>query len=206
MMFKYSFAVVLMLTSLLTWGAEFVEGRDYQVIQSDSNRAHTGNAIQVTEFFSYGCPWCYRLDSPLTQWVEARGASIHFSRVPVVFNSDWNYYAKAYYIIQALSLGKDVHDALFKAIVLDKQPLNSNQAMVEFFEKHGVESGLAQSAMTGSPSIEIQLSTDAALMTKYQINAVPTLLVDNQYKTNLQMAKTEKRLFEILDFLITKSS
>ncbi len=39
---------------------------------------------------------------------------------------------------------------------------------------------------------------------KFQINAIPTLIVNDHYKTNLQMAKSEARLFEILDYLLSE--
>ena len=42
-------------------------------------------------------------------------------------------------------------------------------------------------------------------MTSNHINAVPAFVVNNQFKTDLQMAKTEKRLFEILDFLVAEA-
>jgi protein dithiol oxidoreductase (disulfide-forming) len=203
-MFKYAVSIVMMLMPLLTLGETFVAGKDYQEITSSERPANTGKPVHVIEFFSYGCPWCYRLDSAVSQWVKTREKDIYFSTIPVVFNKDWEYYARACYIIQALSLGKPVHDALFKAIILDKQPLTNQQAMVDFFSKHGVDPTLVESALARSPSMEIQLATDAALMAKYQINAVPTLLVNEQYKTNLQMAKSEKRLFEILDYLVSK--
>nr|WP_277619290.1 hypothetical protein [Legionella norrlandica] len=43
-------------------------------------------------------------------------------------------------------------------------------------------------------------------MAHYQINAVPAFVVNNKYKTDLQMAGSEERLFEILDYLIRKSA
>ena len=42
-------------------------------------------------------------------------------------------------------------------------------------------------------------------MATYQVRAVPAFVINNQYKTDLQMAKTEERLFAILDFLLGKA-
>ncbi len=204
-MFKYVISVILLFVPMITLGAEFVEGKDYEVINSGNTMVSHGSPVSVSEFFSFGCPWCYRLDSAIYQWTLKQGKSIHFSKVPVVFNSNWDNYARAYYIMDSLSLGKKVHDALFKTIIVDKQPLNTHQDMVDFFTKNGVDARIAESAFSHSPSIELRLKTDAAMMAKYHINAVPTLVVNHQYKTNLQMAKTEERLFEIMDYLLKKS-
>lgn len=203
-MHKYLMFVVLCVTPLVNAAAAIVEGQDYQVIQGNDQTTHKGAPVRITEFFSYGCPWCYRLESAVVQWKTKQGNAIQFRKVPVVFNKGWEDYARAYYTIDALSLDKSVHEALFKAIIVDKQPLDSPQAMIEFFKKNGVEPSMAESAFSNSPSIELRLKADAALMGQFQINAVPTLVIDNHYKTNLQMAKTEAHLFEVLDYLVEK--
>lgn len=203
-MIKHLISFALFFFPFITLGAEFIEGRDYQVIQSSNQDTYKSGPVHVTEFFSYGCPWCYRLDSAVYQWTVKQGKSIQFTKVPVVFNQNWDTYAKAFYIIDSMSLDKTVNDNLFKTIIVDKQPLDKQQELIEFFKKNGVDASIVESALTHSPSIDLRLKADEALMAKYQINAVPTLVVNNQYKTNLQMAKSEDRLFKILDYLLSE--
>lgn len=203
-MLKHVMAIVLLCMPMLAASADYVEGQDYEVIQGTNPPVYKGGPVRVAEFFSYGCPWCYRLDTAVSQWVVKQGAAIQFSRVPVVFNTGWDNYARAYYLIDSLSLGKPMHDALFKAVIVDKQPLTNPIQMIAFFTKHGVDAKLADSVFSSPPSIELRLKTDATLMAKYQINSVPTLVVNQQYKTNLQMAKSEDRLFEIASYLVNK--
>lgn len=203
-MIKYLLSMILLCIPMLAMSADYIEGQDYEVIQGATPPAYTGGSVHVTEFFSYGCPWCYRLDAAITKWVADKGKTIQFSRVPVVFNTGWDNYAKAYYLMDALSLGKPIHDRLFKAIIVEKQPLTRPQEMTAFFKKSGVDAALVDSVFSSSPSIDLRLKADAALMAKYQINAVPTLVVNQQYKTNLQMAKSESRLFEIANALLKK--
>jgi thiol:disulfide interchange protein DsbA len=203
-MIKYVLSMVLFCMPMLAMSADYIEGQDYEVIQGANAATHKGGHVHVTEFFSYGCPWCYRLDAAVAQWVVGKGRAIQFSRVPVVFHTGWDNYARAYYLIDSLSLGKTVHDKLFKAIIVDKQPLTRPQDMIAFFTTNGVDATLADSAFSYSPSIELRLKADAALMAQYQMNAVPTLVVNRQYKTNLQMAKSEVRLFAIANYLVDK--
>lgn len=204
-MFKFIISILLCAMSFSGFTAEIIEGQDYELIKRSQGPSTDNKMVPVTEFFSYGCPWCARLDKSLSAWVEKKGKVIHFTKVPVVFNDHWAYYARAYYVVQSLSLKKSVHDALFKAIVIDKLPMNNTQAMVAFFTKNGVDPVVAESAFAHTPSIEIKLKADQGIMLYYQINAVPTIVVNGMYKTNLQMAKTEARLFEILDYLVAKS-
>jgi len=205
-MVKFIISTVLFVMSFLSFSAEFVEGKDYEIIHRNGDLASkTKKTVHVTEFFSYGCPWCYRLEPALSQWIAKQGAAISFSKVPVVFNENWEYYARAYHIVHALTLPPSVSDALFKAIITDKQVLNTTPAMVLFFKNQGVDPVMVESALTHSASINLKLKKDAELMASYQINAIPAIVINDYYKTNLQMAKSEKRLFELLDYLIKKN-
>lgn len=203
-MLKALFSVMLLCATYLSYGADFIVGKDYEVLNKTSKLA-SGHAVNVTEFFSFGCPWCFRLEPALNHWIEQQKSTIHFKKIPVVFNKDWEYYAKAYYTAEALSLNPTMNSALFKAILTDKRSLNNDQAMVNFFIQQGVAPETAKSAFTHSPSIELSVKAGLAAMGHDHINAVPAFVVNNQFKTDLQMAKTEERLFEILDFLIAQS-
>ena len=204
-MLKYMFSTMLFCVSLMSFGADFVAGKDYELIKPANMAERPSETVSVTEFFSFGCPWCYRLEPALNHWVEQQKTKIHFKKIPVVFNKDWVYYAKAYYAAQALSLSSTIDPALFKAILVDKLALNSDQAMISFFIQQGVDKATAKSAFNYSTSIDISVKTGQELMGHYQINAVPAVVVNNQFKTDLQMAKTEERLLAILDFLVTQS-
>lgn len=203
-MFKVLFATILFSVSLISHGADFVAGKDYEVLNKANKNSH--QVVNITEFFSFGCPWCFRVEPAVDHWVEQHKNDIRFKKIPVVFNKDWEYYAKAYYAAEALSLNSTINPALFKAILTDKTSLNNDQAMIDFFVKQGVTPEIAKSAFTQSPSIELSIKHGLALMARDHITAVPAFVVNGQYKTDLQMAKTEERLFEILDFLISLSN
>ena len=205
-MLKYILSTMLFCLSLMSYGADFIAGKDYEIIKQATKIDNVKGTINVTEFFSFGCPWCYRLEPALNHWVELHKNKIHFKKVPVVFNKDWEYYAKAYYAAQALSLSATMDPALFKALLKDKLPLNSDKAMIDFFIHQGVDPSTAKSAFNYSTSIELSVKTGQELMGHYQISAVPALMINNQFKTDLQMAKTEERLLAILDFLVAQST
>ena len=203
---NYLISAALLMTSLMCFSADFVAGKDYQVINAATPSPNSHGIINVTEFFSFGCPWCYRLEPALNHWVQQQGAKIHFKKIPVIFNKDWDYYARAYYTAEALSLNSTLDPRLFKAILDDKQRLNNQQAMVDFLIKNGVNRATAESAFNHSPSIELNIANSQRTMASCAINAVPAVVLNNKYKTDLQMAGTEDRFFAILDYLISLSS
>ncbi|STX50118.1 thiol:disulfide interchange protein DsbA [Legionella busanensis] len=195
--------VLVLLFPILAQAENFVIGKDYEVIKS----APTKNTkVTVTEFFSFGCPWCYRIESNLDQWVKQQNGKIHFIRIPVVFNKDWSYYAKAYYTAELLNLSDKLNPLLFKAIQVDKASLNNNQAMINFFVKQGVDKETAESAFMHSPTVDMKINKGNAKMAAYHINVVPSFVVNGQYKTDLQMAQNEERLVKILNFLVNQTN
>lgn len=195
---------ILLLLPTLVFAADFIEGKDYQILTNTQPIANKNKASVVTEFFSYGCPWCFKMEAPLNQWLATMGKNIQLDRVPVVFKPEWNTYAKAYYTAKMLAMSDKMNPLLFKAIQEEKKSLNSNQSMVDFFVMQGVDKEIARSAFENSPSIDMRVNNGTALMANYQINAVPAFVVNNKYKTDLQMAGTPERLFQILDYLVKK--
>src|SRR5215210_8275536 len=73
------------------WGQ--VAGKDFQPI-NPPQPTETGNKIEVIEFFSYACPHCHTLESPLNAWLKRKPADVEFRRVPVIFNDSWTPFAQ----------------------------------------------------------------------------------------------------------------
>lgn len=130
------------------------------------------------------------------------GKNVQLDRVPVVFKPDWELYAKAYYTAKTLALANKISPALFKTIQDDKKTLATSPEMIQFFVGQGVDREIAKSAFLSSPTIEMKVKNGMTLMAQYQINAVPAFVINNKYKTDLQMAGSPERLFEILDYLM----
>ncbi|ARG98795.1 thiol:disulfide interchange protein DsbA/DsbL [Legionella micdadei] len=206
-MLKQVISIIFLFLPLLGFAEEFVAGKDYELISGvNETPAPSNHKTPVTEFFSYGCPWCYRIEPALESWVKQKGETIQFSRVPVIFHKDWAYYAKAYYTAHLLNLESKLNPLLFKTIQEKDNSMNSNQAMVDFFTAQGVDPTTAKSAFENSTTIDMQINEGTALMARYRVNGVPAFVIANQYKTDLQMAKGQERLLKILDFLITKAN
>ena len=201
-MFKQWLLLIVLLPSLV-FADDFIAGKDYEVV--NGIEASHSEKISVIEFFSYGCPWCFRIESSLEQWTKRQEKSIAFSRVPVVFNTDWTYYAKAYYTAELLGLGKKLTPLLFKAIQTDKKTLTSSQDMIDFFVAQGVNKDIAESAFAHSTTVDMKVNEGNVTMARFHITAVPAFVVNNAYKTDLQMAKSEERLLKVLDYLVALS-
>lgn len=200
-MLKKVLSLLVLLPNLI-FAADFVEGKDYQIVAKAAIEAN--KTPLITEFFSYGCPWCYRIDAPFNQWAANLNKNDLVNKVPVVFKPDWELYAKAYYTAKTLALSDKLSPLLFKAIQEKNSSLNSKAAMINFFVANGVDREIANSAFEHSPTIDMRVKSGMELMAHYQITAVPAFVVNNKYKTDLQMAGSPERLFEILNYLVRK--
>lgn len=198
-MFKKLFILFAFLPSFV-FADEFIAGKDYQIL---SGTDKSTSKASVVEFFSYGCPWCYRLEGSLDTWRKAEGRQVAFHRVPVVFHPDWENYAKAYYIANSLKITDKMTPLLFKAIQDEKKDLTKAQAMIDFFVAQGVASDVVKSAFEYSPTIDLEVKQGMTQMAAYQINAVPAFVINEHYKTDLQMAKGPERLLKLIDYLLT---
>lgn len=205
-MFKPAVTFFFLLFPLLSFSESFVAGKDYELINQQSTNQSTNHKIAVTEFFSYGCPWCYRIETNLNTWLNQQGNKIEFTRIPVVFNKDWDLYAKAYYTAHLLKQDNKLSPLLFKAIQEERKSLKTNQEMIDFFVAQGVDKATATSAFENSTTVEMQVKAGNSLMATFHISGVPAVVINNQYKTDLQMAGGEQRFFQILDYLVAKAS
>lgn len=205
-MLKRIFSLMLGLISFssLLYAQSFEAGKDFVILKTKTAEKPS-QAVSVVEFFSYGCPWCYKLEDELSHWAQVKSRTIEFQQIPVIFHKDWELYAKAYYTAEALSLKPKLSPLLFKSIIEEKKTLNNPQAMIDFFTQQGVSKEVARSAFLNSPAIEMAVNNGMRMMAVYQINAVPALVVDRHYKTDLQMAQSKERLFAILDYLVAKA-
>lgn len=204
----YLFVALLLLVVKINATPTFIEGRDYKLLPSQisSNiEQEDTSKISVTEFFSYGCPWCYKLEGPLKKWRQRLPQKVDFKRVPVVFHRGWDVYAKAYYAAELLGIENVITPNVFKAVQKNKQKLDTNKAMMEFFISLGIKKQIAESAFYSSPTVNEKVTSGMRLMQQYHVNAVPSFIVANKYSVNIEMSGGDPlKLFSVIDFLIAK--
>lgn len=197
-------AILLTLIPLSLFAETFVEGKDYQLLPQTAITSPT-HGKEVIEFFSFGCPWCYKLESKVQDWRKTLPKDVAFTRVPVVFERGWDIYAKAYYTAKTLNILDKMTPKIFAAIQEKNQKLDSSKAMIKFFTDNGVKEKLAESAFTSSAAIDAQVKQGMQLMQRFGIYSVPTLVVNHKYRVDLQLAKgDESRMFAIVSYLVSK--
>jgi len=161
-------------------GAAPQEGKEYLRLKNPQP-VETGKNIEVIEFFSYGCPHCGELEPLLQGWLKNKPADVTFRRIPVMFQPRWENLAKAYYVLEALNEEKLSPD-LFLAVHTRNMPLWNEKDFLDWVAAKGVDRKKAEE-LFNSFGINGKVSRAKQLAGSYQIQSVPTIIVDGRYAT-----------------------
>lgn len=195
--------MLLCLLPLPAAAATYVEGRHYAEIALPQ-AVETGNKIEVREFFWYGCPHCYDLEPAIEAWLKKLPRQAQFVRTPGVAPR-WLAHARAYYAFEALgALGK-THVAFFKALHVQKRPLEDEPSLLGFAAENGVDKEQFRQAFN-SFGVRLKLDKARQLNLEMGIHSVPTLVVDGKYLTTPVMAGGNPEMFKVVEFLIQKAA
>ena len=185
--------------------AEYDEGIDYAAVVPPLAGATDGKVL-VVELFWYGCPHCFQFDPYLHTWLKTKPDNVEFVRIPAIFNNPaWKLHAQAYYTADMMGVLDKTHDAMFDAIHVKKQKLNSKEAIREFFVSRGVD-GAEFDATFDSFAVSGLVREAAQLTKQYKIDGVPTMAVQGKYRVGGRMAGSYDNMIRIVDSLVAKES
>ena len=188
--------------ALATEDFGFVEGVEYKKIpQEQSIAPHTK---QVTEVFYYGCGHCYKLEPSIHNWLKTKPADIHFEQVPAVLNNpNWIFMGKVYYTAKELGVLEQSHMPFFTALHKDRQSLFTVEELAKFFTQFDVKE--ADFIATFKSFKVDQLVRQAMRTTQaYGIDGVPAVIVNGKYLTDVPMAQSTERMWNLINILTTK--
>jgi thiol:disulfide interchange protein DsbA len=196
-------ALFALLLLPLAGQAQFLEGVEYTRLVPQP--VETGSKIEVREFFGYSCPHCFSLEPAIERWLKTMPKNAQYIRTPAVFNERWAVHARAYYAFETLGITATMHYALFHALHADKRALNDADSLAAFVAEKG---GNRAAFLDAYNSFGMQASLNRALQSAraFNIDSVPTLIVDGKYMTNATLAGGYDRLMQVVDFLVKKSA
>jgi len=96
-----------------------------------------------------------------------------------------------------------IHEPLFERIHKQHKPVRNVEELKAFFESQGV-SGDDFDKTYNSFAVVTRTNRAKEAHNKYGVTGVPTLIVDGKYRTSASMAGSNKKLLEVVDFLIEK--
>lgn len=188
----------------------FKEGVHY-IKLDDPVRPRNPKKIEVVEVFQYGCPHCYRFEPQIKEWKKKLPADVDFYDLPIVWNGPGQLHAQAFYAAQALGVSDKIHDAMFNAIHVKNNMLDSKARIAELFVANGVKpEDFAQAFDSFGVTSQVNQAKSRAL--SYKIDGTPEMIVAGKYRVDGKLLsdkgtteeQSHRKMLEVVDFLIAK--
>ncbi|MFZ1538524.1 MAG: thiol:disulfide interchange protein DsbA/DsbL [Chromatiaceae bacterium] len=160
---------------------DWVEGRDWEALPAPGANTQ-GQAVRVSEFFSYGCPHCADLNPLITAWAKELPDDVEFERVPVTFGrAAWTTLARLYYALELGGFLERLDQAVFDAINKQRENLYTERKVMDWVAKQGLDPEAFHKQFNSS-SVESKLRQAQASAERFRVNSVPSIIVDERYR------------------------
>lgn len=197
----------LLLMPLLSFAAgpvKYQEGQAYQRIVPAQPTANP-QKVEVVEVFWYGCPHCHRFQPYVERWLLGEPENVEFVRLPAILSEKWAIHARAYYAAEALGVLERIHPKLFDAIHVDKERLDTEQSLADFFVRQGVDREAFLEAFN-SFAVNSKVSRARELTRRYGIEGTPAVVINGKYRTSPAAAGSFETLIDIMDYLVAREA
>ncbi|GAB1408648.1 hypothetical protein MASR1M8_25670 [Thermomonas brevis] len=184
-----------------------VAGTDYIEIPNGQPFETEAGRIEVAEIFGYVCPFCAAVQPTASAMKAKLPPDVNMVYIPAAFGAMWDNYAKAFYTAEALGLVDKTHDAMYRAIHIDKtlkgeRGMDTPQDIAAFYAAYGADAGQFVSSMQ-SFAIASKVNRGKQFIMNSFANgdtpSTPTFVVNGKYRVK---GRTVDDMFRILNQLI----
>jgi len=204
-MARQAFAAGVMLLAAGTACAAFApqQGVNYKLLTPAQPTSVAPGKVEVVEVFWYACGHCYLLEPKLEAWSRSgKPANAELVRLPATWNNSLKTHARLFYTMELLGK-QNLNAEIWREINLKGNRLDTPAAIETFFTSRGVSKADFQKAFA-SFAVDSKIMKAEDLNRRYKITATPTVIVNGKYVTDVGMAGSEDRLFEVINALVAK--
>ena len=195
-------ALVMLVSGVASAQTAFLAGTDYQVI-SPAVKTTQPDKVVVTEIFWYGCPHCFRFEPYVERWAAGLPDGVVFEQVPSSLNPRWTELARAYYAFKMMGVLEQTHKAIFDAIHLKRQRLDSLDSIAAFAASLGLDEKVFRENYASFP-VETQIRKNIQKEKRYGHRGVPAVIVNGKYLVSASLAGSNERMIQIMNFLVAQ--
>ena len=198
-MFKLRYLAFILL--LITAASSDVYAQKY--VQISTEKQSESKDIIIYEFFWYGCPHCYNLEPTIDRIQADLDTDAKIVKVPVALRDSWMPHAKLFYALSQMNEIDDLHNLIFEEIHIENNRLDTEEAMIEFLSKSEINTEIFLEKYN-SYGTEARVKKASNLARKYQIDSVPTLVVNGKYLTSGSFVSSYDELYSVVNFLVER--
>ena len=194
---KFTFLALFLI--LITSSNVFAQ----KYVQISTEKQQESKDIIIYEFFWYGCPHCYNLEPTMDRIEADLEKDTKVVKLPVALRDSWIPHAKLYYALKQMDKIDQVHNLIFEEIHLEDNRLNTEQQMIDFLGKHGIDTDKFMEKYN-SFGTEARIKKASNLAKKYQIDSVPTIIINGKFLTSGSYVSSYDELYGVVNLLVER--
>ena len=194
---KFTFLALFLI--LITSSNVFAQ----KYVQISTEKQQESKDIIIYEFFWYGCPHCYNLEPTMDRIEADLEKDTKVVKLPVALRDSWIPHAKLYYALKQMDKIDQVHNLIFEEIHLEDNRLNTEQQMIDFLGKHGIDTDKFLEKYN-SFGTEARIKKASNLAKKYQIDSVPTIIINGKFLTSGSYVSSYDELYSVVNLLVER--
>lgn len=198
-MLKIKFTFLALFLILITSSNVFAQ----KYVQISTEKQQESKDIIIYEFFWYGCPHCYNLEPTMDRIEADLEKDTKVVKLPVALRDSWIPHAKLYYALKQMDKIDQVHNLIFEEIHLEDNRLNTEQQMIDFLGKHGIDTKKFIEKYN-SFGTEARIKKASNLAKKYQIDSVPTIIINGRFLTSGSYVSSYDELYSVVNLLVER--
>mgnify|MGYP001276679126 FL=1 len=198
-MLKIKFTFFGLFLILITSSNVFAQ----KYVQISTEKQQESKDIIIYEFFWYGCPHCYNLEPTMDRIEADLEKDTKVVKLPVALRDSWIPHAKLYYALKQMDKIDQVHNLIFEEIHLEDNRLNTEQQMIDFLGKHGIDTDKFIEKYN-SFGTEARIKKASNLAKKYQIDSVPTIIINGKFLTSGSYVSSYDELYGVVNLLVER--
>jgi thiol:disulfide interchange protein DsbA len=198
-MLKIKFNFLVLFLILITSSNVFAQ----KYVQISTEKQQESKDIIIYEFFWYGCPHCYNLEPTMDRIEADLEKDTKVVKLPVALRDSWIPHAKLYYALKQMDKIDQVHNLIFEEIHLEDNRLNTEQQMIDFLGKHGIDTGKFIEKYN-SFGTQARIKKASNLAKKYQIDSVPTIIINGKFLTSGSYVSSYDELYSVVNLLVER--
>ena len=178
----------------------FTAGKDFIKLDKPVATDAPAGKVEVIEFFWYSCPHCNAFEPAFEAWVKKAPANLVVRRIPVAFNVSFVPQQKLYFALEAMNLLPKLHTTVFRAVHVERKPLNKDDAIFEWIGQQGVDVAKFKEAYNSFNTANM-LRKATQLQDSYRVEGVPSMGVGGKYYTDGTLAGSMQNVLQVVEYL-----
>jgi thiol:disulfide interchange protein DsbA len=182
---------------------DFQPGREYVELKKPLLAEPGDSRLEVIEFFWYGCPHCYAIESQVDAWAAKLPPDVNFIRLPAKFNPPVDFHARIFLTLESLGQGPEIHAKVFRIFQDEGRFINDSEDLPGLAKDLKIDPKVFVLAFN-SPAVEARMEALDKLMKAYDLPGVPAMVVTGRYRFDIGTARGPNGMLRLADHLIDR--